>query len=422
MLGTLLLVALATLFGGRPAGAQDEGGDEPTGRIRGTLQIEVDGEDEPVEDAELTVTLDDEEVATATTDADGRWEAEVPPGRGYAVTLETDSLPDGVSLRGNARETLSNLAVGPSLPRVVSFPLGEREAGESLASRLGKGVASGFSVGLIIGVAAIGLSLIFGVTGLVNFAHGELVTFGALVAYFFSSGTVRLPLVLAGVVTALVGAGLGWGLERGLFGPLRSRGTGNVALIVGTIGLSLFARHVYVLVFDRNPRPYRQYAVQQAVFAGLTPKDFVIMAVAIVVMVGVGLLLQLTRVGTAIRAVADNPDLAESSGIDVRRIITVVWAAGTGLAAIGGTLYAVDRGAQWDMGYQLLLLMFAAVVLGGLGSAYGAMVGGLIVGLVAEVSTVWIPVDFKYAVALGVLIVVLIFRPQGVLGVRERLG
>jgi branched-chain amino acid transport system permease protein len=139
-------------------------------------------------------------------------------------------------------------------------------------------------------------------------------------------------------------------------------------------------------------------------------------------MVGVGLLLQGTRLGTAMRAVADNRDLAASSGIDVKRIILAVWTMGGALAALGGVLFATSQKVEWDLGYQQVLLMFAAVVLGGLGNAYGAMVGGLIVGLASELSTIWIPVDFKTAIGLVVLIVVLLFRPQGVLGVRERLG
>jgi branched-chain amino acid transport system permease protein len=273
-------------------------------------------------------------------------------------------------------------------------------------------------------MAAVGLSLIFGVTGLVNFSHGEMVTFGALIAYLFSSrgGVASLPLLVSAVIAVAAGGLFGGALEKALFAPLRRRGTGNVALIVFTIGLSLLLRYTYAVVFDNNPRPYRQFATQKSVLLGLAPKDFAVIAVATVAMIGVGLLLQGTRLGTAMRAVADNPDLASSSGIDVKRIILSVWVMGGALAALGGVLFGATQKVEWDLGYQQLLLMFAAVVLGGLGSAYGAMVGGLIVGLASEISTLWIPVDFKTAVALAVLIIVMLLRPQGVLGVKERLG
>lgn len=122
------------------------------------------------------------------------------------------------------------------------------------------------------------------------------------------------------------------------------------------------------------------------------------------------------------RAVSDNVDLAESSGVDVERVVRLVWAVSVGLAAIGGVFLGLVTNVQYLMGFQLLLLMFAAVILGGLGSAYGAMVGGLVVGIVSEVSTVWLRVELKSVWALIVLIIVLLVRPQGILGIRERVG
>jgi len=139
--------------------------------------------------------------------------------------------------------------------------------------------------------------------------------------------------------------------------------------------------------------------------------------------VGIGLLLQKTRLGTAMRAVADNRDLAESSGIDVKKVVLSVWILGGALAALGGTFQGLTSGAvQWDMGFVLLLLMFAGVIVGGIGTAYGAMVGGLLVGLVSEVSTFWFSVELKLVFAFLVLIVVLLVRPQGLLGKKERFG
>jgi neutral amino acid transport system permease protein len=136
----------------------------------------------------------------------------------------------------------------------------------------------------------------------------------------------------------------------------------------------------------------------------------------------VALMLQRTRTGKAIRAVSDNRDLAESSGIDVSRVILNVWLLAGGLAALGGVFFGLAQLVSWDMGFKLLLLMFAAVILGGLGTAYGVIAGSLVVGIVAQVSTIWFPVELQNAWALLVLILVLLVRPQGIFGQRERVG
>jgi neutral amino acid transport system permease protein len=148
----------------------------------------------------------------------------------------------------------------------------------------------------------------------------------------------------------------------------------------------------------------------------------VITLLSLLVLAGVGLLLRRTRAGKAIRAVSDNRDLAESSGINVSRVILNVWLLAGGLAALGGVFFGLAQLVSWDMGFKLLLLMFAAVILGGLGTAYGVIVGSLVVGMVAQVSTIWFPVELQNAWALIVLIVVLLFRPQGIFGQRERVG
>ena len=137
---------------------------------------------------------------------------------------------------------------------------------------------------------------------------------------------------------------------------------------------------------------------------------------------GVGLFLQRTRAGVAVRAVSDNKDLAESSGIDVNRVIMITWLLGGALAALSGVFLGVSERVEWNLGFRVLLLVFAAVVLGGLGTAFGAMLGGFIIGLIVEMSTFWIPTELKNAVALAVLIVMLLWRPQGLLGTKERIG
>jgi branched-chain amino acid transport system permease protein len=421
----LLGMLLAALAPAPPAAAQTSPPGAPATAVRGVLR--ADGE--PVPDVGIEVSRDGERIDAVRTDDGGAWEVVVPGPGTYEVALDTGTLPEGITLRDPERAT-SEVAVREGQRAGVIFALvsgGGGGRGQPLLDRAATLTVEGVKFGTVIAMAAVGLSLIFGVTGLVNFAHGELVTFGALVAWWLSSWGPgpELPLVAAGALAVVAGGVFGAGLERGLFAPLRRRQAGNIALIVVTIGLSILLRHVFLTFFGGATVPFRQYAVQRVVAIGpvaLPPKDWVIVVASLVVLVVVGLLLQRTQLGTAMRAVADDRDLAEASGIDVRRIILATWIGGAALAALGGVFQGLTERVSTDMGFTLLLSIFAAVVVGGLGTAYGAMVGGLLIGLVVQLSTLWVSVEFKVVVALAVLIVVLLVRPQGILGQAERVG
>jgi len=280
--------------------------------------------------------------------------------------------------------------------------------------------------GLVIALCALGLTLIYATTGLVNFAHGELVTFGALVAWWASaSGGLGLPLVAAAVVALIIAGVFGAVQDVVLWQPLRRRRAGNVSTIVISIGLSIMLRNIFLVVFDGNPRAYSQYATQESISLGIIhaqPKELVSILVCVLALVLTGALLRYTRLGTAVRAVSNEPQLARASGVDVRRVIFTVWVAGATLAGSGGVLLGLTEGVQWNMGLRILLLIFAAIVVGGLGSPIGALLGGLLIGVVSEVSSLWIPSDFKEVVALVALVLVLLLRPQGIMGLRERIG
>ena len=285
-------------------------------------------------------------------------------------------------------------------------------------------VVEGIKFGLIISITSVGLSLIFGTTGLVNFAHGELVTFGALAAYLFNV-VLGLQLIPAALIAIVVGAGFGALNEVGLWRPLRRRGTGLIAMLVVSIGLSLLLRYLYLYQFGGRVQPFDDYAIQRAIEFGpvqIAPKDMWAIGLSILVLIGYGLVLNRTRIGKAMRAVSDNRDLAESSGIDVQRVVLFVWTMGGALAALGGVLFGLSERVGWQMGFQLLLLMFAAIILGGLGTAYGPLVGGLVVGIFLQTSTLVISTELKNVGAFLVLILVLLFRPQGILGEPERVG
>lgn len=383
----------------------------------------------PVTGVNITVKRGRTVVGATTSDATGSWQVPVGKEGAYQVTLDKKTIPRGFTLADPSHTTLPDVVVQPEADKFVVFPFGEAgPSGPSDFEELLNLTVSGIKFGLIIALAAVGLSLVFGTTGMINFAHGELVTFGALIAWYVNASGGSGPgvsLVFAGAVGVVAGGLLGGGLELGLWRPLRQRRTGNVALIVISIGLALFLRHIYLVIFKGNPRSFEQFATQQPWSLGplsILPKDAVIIAVSVVALVALGLLLERTRLGTAVRAVTDDPDLAESSGVDVKRIILTVWIVTAGLAALGGVLLGTTEAVQWDMGLRILLVMFAAVILGGLGTSFGAIAGGLVIGVISEVSTFWFPTDYKVAFALLVLILVLLVRPQGILGVRERVA
>jgi neutral amino acid transport system permease protein len=428
----LTLLALALLW--PTAGSGAPGGDGPATPTTTTAPATVQGFEgrlaeagEPVEGVTIRVeTSAGEEVGAAESDADGRWQVPVvDPGR-YRVTIDTETLPKGVDL-ANADATTLETNVFPGRATVVLFALGEPvgTGGPNDLERLAQSSTNGVKLGLIVAMAAIGLSLIFGTTGLINFAHGELVTLGAVVAWFLNARGPHWSLLVASLVALAICGLFGGALERGVWRPLRVRQVGLFQLFVITIGLSLIIRHVLLIWFGGQRRGYIDYRIQNQWELGpvsITPRDLTIMGLSALILVGVATVLQRTRLGKATRAVSDNVDLSEASGIDVQRVILTVWIAGAALAATGGIFLGAIESVDWLMGTRMLLLMFAAVILGGLGTAYGAMVGGIVVGLVTEVSTIWVPSALKLLFALGAMVLALLIRPQGILGRAERIG
>lgn len=398
-------------------------------RITATLSVG----DEPVEGVTMNVSRNGEEIGSAESDEDGFVAVEVPGAGQYDVTLDPDSFPEGIDFAEDARTELSPPVLGAG-DRPVIFRLAAEGAdsaapaggGRSDLSRLGSLFASGLRFGLVIGLAAVGLSLIFGTTGLTNFAHGELVTFGAVATWYLNtdSGGLGLPLVVAAVGAVALSGAFGASVELGVFRPLRKRGMPVVSQMVVSIGLALALRYVFSIVFGANSRQYRQYAAQApSVDIGsvsLRPKDVVVTVVALGALVLVGLFLQRARLGTAIRAVSDNGDLSTASGIDTQRVVLMVWILAGVLAGAGGVMLGATDNISWTLGQRVLLVMFAAVLLGGLGTAFGAMVGGVFVGVISDVSTFWLDADLKIVVALGTLVLVLLIRPTGIFGVRTR--
>lgn len=398
----------------------------------------------------VSLTVEDtsgETIAEGVTDADGIFEVEVPGSGRYGLTIFPETLPEGVFLADPDNPTkLVEVLVGQTGRAIFQLVNESELAGLGQTStitfrRVAQLTVEGLKFGVFLAMAAIGLSLIFGTTGLVNFAHGEMIGWGMLWAYLFNFygfagmfGFMEgwpapfgdgVNLIFATLMAIVMGLGLGWAMDKFIFAPLRARGTAVISAMIVTIGLSILIRYVYLFVFGGVPRFYREYTAQVGIKIGvieITPKDLITGLLSVAILVLVGLFLQRARMGKAMRAVADDRDLAESSGIDVQRVIRFVWVAGSGLAALGGVFIGLSEQVSWNIGFRILLLIFAAVVLGGLGTAYGALVGALIVGVGIQVSTLWIPPELKNLGALVLLIVALLIRPQGILGRAERIG
>jgi neutral amino acid transport system permease protein len=418
---TAFLGGLFIVFGLSAGSASAQEGGEA---VRGTLV----SAGQPVANVKIDVKAEGgAPVGSAVSNDKGVWRVDVPSGGRYEVSLDTGTLPEGVGLINPDQQTL-HVQVFSGNVRTVLFRIAPggaaSEKTQSKWDRVPQLVFDGINFGLIIALAALGLSLIYGTTGLTNFAHGELVTLGALGAYYFNV-TVGLNLIPAAILAVVVAGAFGYLQDRFFWGWLRRRGTGLIAMMIVSIGLALVLRHIYLYFFRGQSRQYSDYTIQAGLDFGpvnVTPATLFGMAIEIVIIVAVGLALLRTRLGKATRAVADNPSLAASSGIDVERVIRIVWTVGAAIAGVAGILLAMQQSVNYQMGFQILLLVFAGVILGGLGTAFGALVGSLIVGLMIQLSTLFIPEEMKNVGALLVLIIVLLIRPQGILGRAERVG
>ncbi len=422
------MVALGTMVGAgwSPAAAQDDVSIQAQVKDQ---QRDASGkvDNQPVAGVSITVLdASGAEVGSGVTDERGIALIPVPSRGAYTVRIDESTLPEGTALSSEtpAEQQIAEDSFVTS-KRVVNFFTGESQR-ESTSGfeKVAQRIADGIRLGLIIAMCSVGLSLIFGTTGLTNFAHGELVTFGAMVAYFFNE--LGLHILIAAPIAVVAGGLLGYCADRFAFARFRKRGIGLISQMVITLGMSIALKNLFLWRFGGRDKPYLNYTNQVGTEIGpitITPRDLVVTILSVIVLVAVALTLQYTRLGKATRAVSDNADLASSTGIDSSRVIRIIWIAGAALAALGGVFRGLDEQVSWDMGTSLLFLMFAGITLGGLGSAYGALVGGFVVGLLVETSTLFgVPTELKTAPALLILILILLVRPQGILGRAQRVG
>ncbi|KKF39462.1 branched-chain amino acid ABC transporter permease [Halorubrum saccharovorum] len=319
------------------------------------------------------------------------------------------------------------------------------------ADRLGSNLWSGVVIGLVIGLAGIGLSMTYSILSFANFSHGDLLSTGAFTGWgvaFLIAGFGDVPLralltvgdagsatpgdigahvlstplaILVGLLAAFaVTAVVALALDRAFYKPMRDRD--GISILIASIGAALIVRYVIQFVYGSDRRGVTASVEASNLAFGplgisVNAHDLTIAVAALGLMLAMHFMLQRTKLGTAMRAMADNKDLALVTGIPAERVVTATWIIGGGLAGASGYLYVLLRGTiQFDFGWLLLLLIFAAVILGGIGSVYGAIAGGLVIGIVFTTSTIWIPSDFNEAAAFAVMIVMLLLRPEGLFG------
>jgi neutral amino acid transport system permease protein len=285
------------------------------------------------------------------------------------------------------------------------------------ATEFGQATINGVVAGNYFALGAVGLTLIFGVLRLVNFAHGEFLTYGAYMMVLGRS--IGLPLVLAAAFGVVATALLGVGLEVGLWRPVRRKRVGELQLLLLALGLAFFLRNAVAFVAGPQDRASGANVTASVSLGSLRVgrTELVVTVVGIVVILLVALALRSTSLGRQTRALADSIQLAETTGINTDRIVLLTWAISGGLAGLAGVFYALPAGTvNPNLGFSLVHSIFAAVVVGGVGNAYGALAGGMLIGLVQEWSTLVIAPQLKVAVGFGALILALLVRPQGLFG------
>ncbi len=274
----------------------------------------------------------------------------------------------------------------------------------------------------ILAIASVGLSLQFGVTNYVNFAYGELLTFGIYVALVLNT-RMGLNIWLGMIAAVMLTAAFAWVLNLAILRPFANRGASPIIMLVVTLGLSLIVQNAILAIFSAQ---FQNYVVDTGKPLHLgpflfTPLQLGIMALAVVSMLAVHGLLRYTRLGKAMRAVSDSPELARVSGIDTRLVVDAVWVLAGALGGLSGVVLALNVASFTPtVGFGFLLVIFAAVILGGIGHPYGAMAGALVVGIATELGAAFINSEYKNAIAFVILIAALLIRPQGLFASRGR--
>ncbi|WP_193199535.1 branched-chain amino acid ABC transporter permease [Nostoc sp. MG11] len=274
-------------------------------------------------------------------------------------------------------------------------------------------IVNGIAVGSIIALAAVGLTLTYGILRLSNFAHGDFLTLGAYLTWLVNTFGVNIWLSMILAATGTVSAMLL--SEKFLWSRMRSIRATSTTLIIISIGLALFIRNGIIFIWGGRNQNYDVPVTTALDILGLkVPQNqLLVLGLAVLAILALHYLLQNTKIGKAMRAVADDLDLARVSGINVDRVILWTWLIAGTLTSLGGSMYGLITAVRPNMGWFLILPLFASVILGGIGNPYGAIAAAFIIGIVQEISTPWLGSQYKQGVALLIMILVLLIRPKG---------
>ena len=300
---------------------------------------------------------------------------------------------------------------------------------------IGQAIADGFLSGAILALGALGASLGLQLLRFANFSHAELLTWGAYIALTFTTlATAGVPigpfsfgwqLLLALLIAATVTGVLALIVDRLVFRRLRIRHAHNLTMVFASFGVALILRNLVLLLWGPDAHLYSselQIAVEVLPGVRVLPDQAFVLVLALLLMVALHLVLRLSRLGMAMRAMAENDSLARVCGIETERAIRWTWIASGMLAAAGGVFMGLTVQLRPEMGSNLLLGILTAAILGGTGSLFGAVIGGLAVGLAENLVVLAIPTGYKPAVPFMLLMVVLYFRPQGLFGSWDKAG
>lgn len=275
-------------------------------------------------------------------------------------------------------------------------------------------IVNGIVVGSIIALAAIGLTMVYGVLNFANFSHADFLALGAYIAFVLNT-VLGINILLSFFIAIAISGALGVLLDFLIWKPMRKKNADLVSLIIISIGLALIVRNGIIFIWGGSTRNF-DLPVQKGIEmlgVTVTHNQFIGIGTAILFMVLVHYFLKRTKMGKAMRAISDDINLARVSGIDVDKVIMWMWFLGIGLAGAAGVLYGLETTIRPNMGWFLILPMFAAVILGGIGNPYGAMVGGMVIGLSQELSMLILPSEYKMGVSLAIMIIVLLVKPEG---------
>jgi neutral amino acid transport system permease protein len=274
-------------------------------------------------------------------------------------------------------------------------------------------IINGLAIGSVLALAAIGLTLTYGILRLSNFAHGDYMTLGAYLTWLANTQglNIWLSTLLGGlgtIVSMLIAEFLLWK-------PMRDRRVSSTTLIIISIGLALFLRNLILLIWGGSNQLYDLPVVQAVQFGDLRIAYYriVVIGLTLLAIAGIYFLLQSSKIGKAMRAVADNIDLARVSGINVEQVVFWTWVITGVLTALSGSMYGLITAVHPNMGWFLIIPMFASVILGGIGNPYGAIAGALVIGLAQELSVPLLGSEYKIGVALLIMVLILFIRPQG---------